>query len=178
MTSVTRRRFLTSLAGATLLGAGVRPGAAAAPEARLALYNTHTRESLDVTFRDAAGRYDHRALAAIDHVLRCHYTGLTARIDVAVLDFLSAVDQRLGGDHEIHVISGYRSPEYNAWLIRHGHGVAERSLHLLGKAIDVRLPGVALAAVRDTARTMGLGGVGYYPASSFVHLDSGSVRSW
>jgi uncharacterized protein YcbK (DUF882 family) len=178
---VTRRGFLgTVLAAAgTLLGPGARPDAvAASPPGRLALYNTHTPETLDATFRDVSGRCDPRALAAIDHVLRCHYTGRAARIDLAVLDFLNAVDRRLGGDHEIHVISGFRSAEYNAWLIRHGHGVARRSLHLVGKALDVRFPGVALRTVRDTARALGFGGVGYYPASDFVHLDSGPPRSW
>jgi len=179
--SVTRRRFLTaSLPGvAALLGLGVRPAtAAASPPGRLALYNTHTRETLDVTFRDAAGRYDARALAAIDHVLRCHSTGLTAHIDLGVLEFLNAVDRRLGGDHEIHVISGFRSPEYNDWLIRHRKGVARRSLHLVGKAIDVRFPAVPLGAVRDAARALALGGVGCYPVSDFVHLDVGPPRFW
>jgi uncharacterized protein YcbK (DUF882 family) len=179
--AVTRRRFLgTVLAAAgTVVGPRAQPDAvAASPPGRLALYNTHTRETLEATFRDAAGRYDPRALAAIDHVLRCHYSGLATRIDLAVLDFLSVVDGRLGGDHEIHVISGFRSAEYNAWLIRHGRGVARRSLHLVGKAIDVRFPGVPLAAVRDAARALGLGGVGYYPGSDFVHLDSGPPRSW
>lgn len=131
-----------------------------------------------MTFRDGTGRYDARALAAIDHILRCHYSGLAARMDVGVLEFLNAVDRRLGGDREIHVISGFRSPEYNNWLIRHGHGVAQRSLHLVGKAIDVRFPGVPLGAVRDAARALGLGGVGYYPASDFVHVDSGPLRYW
>ena len=178
---MTRRSFrTTALAGAgALLGVGVRPQtAAASPPGRLALYNTHTRETLDVTFRDGAGRYDAGALTALDHVLRCHYAGLTARMDLAVLEFLDAVDRRLGGDHEIHVISGFRSPEYNDWLLRHGHRVARRSLHLVGKAIDVRFPGVHLRAVRDAARALGLGGVGYYPGSDFVHLDSGRPRSW
>jgi uncharacterized protein YcbK (DUF882 family) len=177
----TRRRFLTTVLGGAgaLFGLGARRDtAAASPPGRLALYNTHTRETLDVTFRDAGGLYDARALAAIDHVLRCHYTGLATHMDIGVLEFLSTVDRRFGGDREIHVISGFRSSEYNDWLIRHGHGVARRSLHLVGRAIDVRLPGVPLRAVRDEARALGLGGVGYYPASEFVHLDSGPARSW
>jgi uncharacterized protein YcbK (DUF882 family) len=177
--STTRRRFLTTALGGlpAVLGVGAAP-AAALPPGRLALYNTHTRETLDVTFRDGVGRYDARALAAIDQVLRCHHTGLATRIDVAILEFVNAVSRRLDRDREIHVISGFRSPEYNAWLIRHGHGVARRSLHLVGKAIDVRFPGVPLGAVRNTALALGLGGVGYYPRSDFVHLDSGPSRSW
>lgn len=203
---LSRRRFLTtSLAGAgALLGFGSLSKAVAAPFGgltrsvasplggptkavaadaaqwlgRLALYNTHTRETLDVTFRDAAGHYDTGALASIDHILRCHYTGASVQMDVAVLEYLTAVDYHLGGDREIHIISGYRSPEYNQWLIRHSHGVAQQSLHLVGKAIDVRFPGIALTSVRDTARALALGGVGYYPASDFVHVDSGRVRTW
>ena len=135
----TRRRFLTTALGAAgaLFGLGARRDtAAASPPGRLALYNTHTRETLDVTFRDAGGLYDARALAAIDHVLRCHYTGLATHMDLGVLEFLSTVDRRFGG------------------------------------------PGVPLRAVRDEARALGLGGVGYYPASEFVHLDSGPSRSW
>ena len=178
---MTRRSFLaTALVGAgAVAGLGMRPRpVAAAPLGRLALFNTHTRETLDVTFRDAAGEYDPKALAAIDHVLRCHYTGQSTRMDVGVLEFLSTVDHRLGGQREIHVISGFRSAAYNDWLVRHGDGVARHSLHLVGKAIDVRLPGVPLDAVRDVARALGAGGVGYYPASDFVHLDSGRPRFW
>lgn len=145
---------------------------------RLALYNIHTREALTVPYRDAGGRYDPAALDRLNHLLRCHFTGEVAPIDVRVVEFLRAVDQGLGGDREIHVISGFRSAEYNAWLIRRGSGVASRSLHLAGRAIDVRFPGLSVAKVRRVAVDLGWGGVGYYPASEFVHLDSGRVRSW
>jgi uncharacterized protein YcbK (DUF882 family) len=145
---------------------------------RLALYNIHTREAVEVTFRDAAGRYDEQALAVIDRMLRCHHTGRVVPIDRATLEILADVRERVGGDGEVHVISGFRSPEYNAWLLRRGHAVARQSLHLVGKAIDVRLPGVALAHVRQAALALGRGGVGYYPQSDFVHLDSGRVRAW
>ncbi|HZR45724.1 MAG TPA: DUF882 domain-containing protein, partial [Candidatus Manganitrophaceae bacterium] len=79
---------------------------------------------------------------------------------------------------EIHVISGYRSPEYNALLIREGRGAAKKSLHLQGKAIDIRIPAVGLDILRKTALSLEYGGVGYYPQSGFVHLDSGAVRFW
>jgi uncharacterized protein YcbK (DUF882 family) len=161
-----------------LLGlAGAPPRAAALPPGRLRLFNIHTRETLDTAFREANGRYDARALEAINHLLRCHYTEKVTAIDPAVIEFLDGVRTRVGGD-EIHVVSGYRAPEYNEWLLRRGHGVAKHSLHLVGKAIDVRLPGVRLADVRRTALDLGRGGVGYYPASDFVHLDSGRPRSW
>lgn len=182
-TAWTRRSFMAaSLAAAStlLLAPRARASAPVAGDApgRLALYNIHTREAATVVYRDGGGRYDPGALDRINHVLRCHHTGEVAAIDLRVIEFLGAVDRGLGGDREIHVISGFRSAEYNAWLIRHGSGVAARSLHLLGRAIDVRFPGLPLGQVRRTAVDLGWGGVGHYPASEFVHLDSGRVRSW
>jgi uncharacterized protein YcbK (DUF882 family) len=182
-TAWTRRSFLAaSLAGASTLLAVPRGRAAAAiagaATGRLALYNIHTREALSLVYRDAAGRYDRDGLDRINHLLRCHHTDEVAAIDLRVIEFLRAVDQALGGDREIHVISGFRSATYNAWLVRHGSGVSSQSLHLAGRAIDVRLPAFGLAQVRRTAIDLGGGGVGYYPASGFVHLDCGRVRSW
>lgn len=178
----TRRSFLTaSLAAASALLRAPRTraeGTADTPPGRLALYNIHTREALTVVYRDGAGRYDSGALERLNYELRCHYTGEVAAIDLRVVEFLRAVDLELGGDREIHVISGFRSAEYNAWLVRHRSGVSEHSLHLVGRAIDVRFPGVLLGEVRRAALDLGRGGVGLYPASGFVHLDSGRVRSW
>ena len=101
-----------------------------------------------------------------------------AAIELRVIEFLRAVDQGLGGDREIHIISGFRSAAYNAWLIRHGSGIAGHSLHLVGRALDVRFPGLSLGQTRRVALDLGWGGVGYYPASGFIHRDSGRVRSW
>ncbi|MDR7420471.1 MAG: DUF882 domain-containing protein [Armatimonadota bacterium] len=157
----------------------VRPALARTlPEGRLLLYNLHTEERLDVTYRDPTGTYDHDALAAIDRLLRCHYSGRVASIDVRLIEFLHAVDRQLGGPHHIHVVSGYRSPEYNEWLIRHGRGAAKNSLHVEGKAVDIRIPDVGLDALRRAAQSLGYGGVGYYPRPGFVHLDSGRPRLW
>ena len=181
-TALTRRSFMaTSLAASTLLRARVGRAAALVPGAepgRLALYNIHTREGLTVVYRNAMGWYDHEELGRLNRALRCHYTGEVAPIDIRVIDFLSAVDQRLGGGHEIHVISGFRSAAYNAWLVRHGSGVSPHSLHLVGRAIDVRFPALPLAQVRRAALDLESGGVGYYPTSDFVHLDCGRIRSW
>ena len=148
------------------------------PEGRLSLYNLHTEERLEVTYRHPSGAYDPDALAALNRLLRCHYSGRVASMDVRVIEFLAAVNRRVGGPHEIHVISGYRSPEYNARLIRQGRGVAEHSLHMDGMAVDVRIPAVGLDALRRAALSLGSGGVGYYPRSGFIHLDSGRPRSW
>lgn len=181
--SWSRRSFLKgSLIGAAaLLGRLASPDGAKAiglPPAEISLYNTHTGERLQLAYRDRSGHYDPVALRALDRILRCHYTGQIAQMDVRVIEFLNLVDKTLGGDHDIHIISGFRSLTYNEWLIRHGRGVAKRSLHLAGKAIDVRIAGLDLAAVRRAALALEAGGVGYYPRADFVHLDSGTVRAW
>ncbi|MBZ0169857.1 Peptidase M15 [Candidatus Methylomirabilis lanthanidiphila] len=147
-------------------------------EGRLTLYNTHTHERLDVTYRQPSGEYDAEALNAIDQLLRCHYTNKVTKIDPDVIEFVSALDKRLGGGNEIHVISGFRSPEYNRLLRRTGRRVARHSLHQFGKAIDLRIPGVGLREVRKTALALRHGGVGYYPRRGFVHVDSGQFRYW
>lgn len=178
----TRRSFLRVL----LIGASpavVRlatpsPAAAGDQPATLSLYNVHTGEGLEVTYRHASGQYDAAALSALNHLLRCHYTGQAGAMDPRVIEFLNAVDMRLGGRQEIHVISGFRSRAYNDWLARHGRGVSRRSLHLVGRAIDVRFPRVDLAIVTRVALGLRQGGVGYYPEPDFVHLDSGRIRSW
>jgi uncharacterized protein YcbK (DUF882 family) len=178
----TRRAFVRmSLVGAPamllLLDRG-EPWGRELPAAELSLYNTHTDERLQVCYRDRARRYDRRALAALNHALRCHYTGAAIEMDLGAIEFLNLVDKTLGSGHEIHIISGFRSPEYNRTLLRQGRGVVRHSLHLVGKAIDFRIPGVDLRRVRRTAVDLGLGGVGYYPASGFVHIDSGRFRTW
>ena len=179
-----RRTFLkASLAGVMALAtagnalakiAGTEP----APEGKLRLFNTHNRERLEVVFRDQAGNYDQEALAALNWILRCHYTNHVANMDVRTLEILSRVDKQLGGGHEIHIISGYRSPDYNRLLRERGRHVARHSLHLEGKAIDIAIPGVELARVRQSAVGLRGGGVGYYPGAGFVHVDSGTFRTW
>jgi uncharacterized protein YcbK (DUF882 family) len=147
------------------------------PEGRLPLYNTHTSEKLDVIYRDGFGKYDSGAIEEINHFMRCHYTQKVFPMDIRVIEFVNWVHKRVGGNYEIQVVSGYRSPEYNQILMKEG-GVAKNSLHLLGKAIDIRIPGVGIDNIRETAMKLEYGGVGYYPKSGFVHLDSGDVRSW
>jgi uncharacterized protein YcbK (DUF882 family) len=185
--SPARRTFLKlSLAG--MLGLYGLSGTARAgeedslvqpiPPGELTLYNTHTDERLTVAFRDSAGAYDLSALGALNHLLRCHYTNEQTDMDVCTLEYLNQLDKELGGGHEIHIISGYRSPRYNELLISKGHRVARHSLHLSGRAIDVAFPSVNLPEVRRAALGLRRGGVGYYPGDGFVHLDSGSYRSW
>ena len=144
----------------------------------LSLYNTHTDERLSVTYRTANGDYDPAALAALDRLLRCHYTDEIHPIDPRTLDYLALLDEQLGGGHEIHIISGYRSRRYNALLQRRGRGIASNSLHLQGRALDVRIPKIELDRLKETAFLLARGGIGYYPRSGFVHIDSGPVRRW
>lgn len=144
----------------------------------LTLFNTHTRERITVTFRDTAGNYDIDSLNTLNWILRCHYTNETTEMDVNTLEFLNLVDKKLGGGNEIHVISAYRSPTYNNMLRESGHGVARQSLHLSGRAIDISIPGKSLAGIREAAVDLRMGGVGYYPGSGFVHIDSGAFRTW
>lgn len=148
------------------------------PSAPLSLFNTHTGERLSVAYRTPAGDYDPTALSELDRLLRCHYTNDVHPIDPRTLDYLALLDQQLGGGHDIHIISAYRSPRYNALLQSKGRGVASQSLHLQGRALDVRIPGVQLDRLKETALLLGRGGVGYYPRPDFIHIDSGPVRRW
>jgi uncharacterized protein YcbK (DUF882 family) len=179
-----RRTFLKAslLAGLALCGGQVA-WARELPEdglplGKLSLLNIHSGERLTVTYRDRSGEYDLRALDELNWLLRCHHTNEVHAIDVRTLEYLNLVDQRLGGSNEVHIISAYRSPAYNELLRRKGRQVAKNSLHLQGRAIDIRVPGVKLANLRRAALDLELGGVGYYPRTDFVHIDSGTFRMW
>ena len=181
--SWTRRNILrVSLVGAMLLGGRlICPSVTFArglPEGRVTLFNVWTDERLEVTYRNEAGEYDLEALDDVNYILRCHYTGEVAAIDVRVLEHVNLVQKKLGSQREIHVISGFRSPEYNAMLVRSGRRAARNSLHVQGQAIDIQIPGVHPKMVRQAALQLEYGGVGYYPRSKFVHLDSGPFRHW
>jgi len=170
-----RRTFLrlAAAAGATC----TLPVLAAGAPRHLSFAHTHTGETLAITYwRD--GRYDPIALKTIDHLLRDHRTGAVHAIEPRLLDYLHTVQCALECDAPFEVISGYRSPVTNDMLHRTTNGVATRSLHMDGRAIDVRLPGVRTARLRETAAALRLGGVGFYPDSGFVHLDTGRVRQW
>ncbi len=156
--------------------ASVEPLATPLPRS-LSFFNTHTYESTDSVYW-CDGSYCEPGLRAIDRLLRDHRTDEVKQIDVNLLDLLHGLRAELGADQPFHVISGYRSPASNRLLRRAGRGVASQSLHLEGRAIDVRLPGIGLRELRDVAARLGRGGVGYYPKSDFVHLDVGSPRTW
>lgn len=137
----------------------------------------HTMESLQVPFWQA-GSYMPQNLSRIAHVLRDHRTQEVHSIDPRLLEFLSALAQELELTVPVHVISGYRSPATNKKLRLNSSGVAKRSFHMFGRAIDIRIPGVPSDQVRDVAVSLHRGGVGYYAGPDFVHLDTGRVRTW
>ncbi len=143
----------------------------------LSFYNLHTGESLNTTYWEQ-GVYHPDALAEINHVLRDFRTGETHAIDVELFDLLNDIRRRADSKERFNVISGYRSPKTNAMLNSSSSGVAKKSLHMQGKAIDVNLPGLDLKHLRQIAMHEKVGGVGYYPKSNFVHLDTGRVRYW
>jgi uncharacterized protein YcbK (DUF882 family) len=178
-----RRRFFlkhsAGIAAASVLpiprtaGANLPP-----PSARdLSLFHTHTRERLSLVYA-VEQSYVPDALSSLNRFLRDHYSGDIGQIDPRLFDLLSQVRHLVGGTQPFEVISGYRSPATNEILrTTRGGGVARHSLHMEGRAIDVRLPGVPLADLRDAAVSLKAGGVGYY-AGQFVHIDTGRVRRW
>jgi uncharacterized protein YcbK (DUF882 family) len=179
----TRRRILE----AALLAAGAAAGAGAlarpvqrhgAEEERrsIGLRNLHTSEELELEY--FRGGYVPAALARINGVLRDFRTGDVHPIDPGLIDQLHSLALSLRLPPVYEVISGYRSPHTNELLRERGGGVALHSLHMHGRAIDVRLAGIDCAALSAAALGLGRGGVGYYRSSDFVHLDTGAFRSW
>lgn len=184
MHPVRRRRFLqTALLAAPPLVAGVPRRALASSDAPRVLQfsHLHTGERLGVEYW-SRGSYLPDALAAVNRLLRDFRTGAVGSIDAGLLDLLHALAGLTGlrgSSRPFEVISGFRSAQTNQALRRAGGGgVASRSLHLEGRAIDIRIPGVPLAGLRDAALALARGGVGHYPASNFVHVDTGRVRRW
>jgi uncharacterized protein YcbK (DUF882 family) len=173
-----RRRLLQGalgLAGAAVMAPMAR--AAAASPRTLSLLNLHTGERLKATYFEG-GDYVPDALEAMNNLLRDFRTGDVHPIAPNLLDLVATLQQRLETDATVHVISGYRSPQTNASLHARSGGVATHSLHMVGEAMDIRIPGVELADLRNAALGLQRGGVGYYPASDFVHVDVGRVRRW
>ena len=173
-----RRRFLVgSLGAAAALSGAARAAAATQPAHRLSFFHIHTAEKLTVTYREA-GQAIPSALAEINHYLRDFRTDQVHDIDVSLLDQLHSLAATFDHRGNFEVISGYRSPRTNAALRHATTGVAERSLHIEGRAIDVRLTSAKTADLRAAALSLKSVGVGYYPESNFVHVDTGRVRYW
>ena len=188
--SWTRRRAVRSVLSA-FLGAGLAPlgrtqdvhpgsesGGTKLPERNIVLFNTHTRETVSVVFRHGE-QYDEAALAVLKNVLRDYRNGAAHDMDPKLFDQLYELAQAAQVEPHYEIISGFRSPESNnAMSARPGSGVAKNSLHMQGRAIDVRLKGCTCARLRDLALAAKKGGVGYYRSSDFVHIDTGPFRTW
>jgi len=175
--ALTRRRFLqyctviaTSLCITTAL-------AKDAERRTLSFVHTHTGEKLTTTYA-IDGRYQPESIQQIEHLLRDFRNGEAHTIDPKLLDILYELQKLTKHDGAFHIISAYRSPVTNAQLRSKSTGVAEHSKHMEGKAIDVRLPGFSTLELRDLAKSLRRGGVGYYESSDFVHVDTGPVRYW
>jgi uncharacterized protein YcbK (DUF882 family) len=166
---------------ASTVGAPAFAQAATAPldlsPRQVALHNLHTGESLQATYWEE-GRYVPQALAAVNKVLRDFRTGDEHMMDPGLIDLLNKLHGKVDSKAPFQVISGYRSPKTNAMLHEHSDGVANKSLHMQGMAIDIRVEGVALDHLHKAALDIGRGGVGFYPTSNFVHVDVGRVRKW
>lgn len=170
-----RRRFLTS-AGLLALAPQAAFALPVLPRLRrLSLVNPHTGESFSGAYRDDGGPIP-RAMDELAVFLRDFHCGAKTRIDVGVIDFLAAVLDAVG-ESKAMILSAYRTPETNAMLARTTFGVAEHSQHMYGRALDIRLE-TRLVDAMTAARAMRRGGVGWYPRSGFIHIDSGPVRNW
>jgi uncharacterized protein YcbK (DUF882 family) len=166
-----------ALSGAAALWPQSLLGATDAGARRIALTNLHTGERLELEyFRD--GSYSPEALAALEVLLRDFRNGERHAIDPKLMDYLVDVAAQIGVPPAYSVISGYRSPETNERLHERSSGVSQRSLHMQGRAIDVRMSGVDCQDLAARAETLQRGGVGYYRGSDFVHLDTGGFRTW
>jgi len=177
---VSRRGFLGTLIGVS--SALILPSAYAksvdTTDRVLSFFNTHTGEKLTTTYW-AEGQYQVDGLKEIGWLLRDHRADAAHAMDPRLIDLLYAIQNRVESQHRpFHIISGYRSPQTNAKLSRHSSGVAKKSYHMQGKAIDIRVPGVDTARLRKAALSLKSGGVGYYARSNFVHLDTGRTRTW
>lgn len=177
-----RRRMLCTLVAVMCVCSSAEaetPEAAPVPPAgrRIVMTNTHTGETADVVFRNESG-YIPEAIDKLEAVLRDHRSNERHPMDPALFDILADLAQTAGVEPRYQIISGFRSSESNAMLRSRSKGVAEKSLHLQGKAIDVRLKGVPTDKLRDLALAAARGGVGYYHKSDFVHVDTGRVRRW
>jgi uncharacterized protein YcbK (DUF882 family) len=177
-----RRDFLRAGLTATALLALPGWARAALPSRRdvktLSFHHLHTGESLrEIPFWER-GALLPDALAEINHLLRDFRTGDVAEMDAGLLHILAELQEQAGSRRPFHIISAYRSPKTNAMLHAKSSGVAKGSLHTRAMALDIRLPGTPLATLREIALSLQTGGVGYYPKSDFVHVDTGRVRWW
>jgi uncharacterized protein YcbK (DUF882 family) len=174
---LTRRGLLGgAVAAASIAFVTSTPALSFAPRS-VSLYNTHTGEWVRTVYW-ADGHYIREAVRDINWLLRDHHSGEVCPMNAGVLDLLQMLRVQLECQDPFLVVSGYRSPATNAWMHAHKSGVASKSFHIKGMAIDLRCEGRLLSQVRRAAVSLCAGGVGYYPNSNFVHVDCGPIRYW
>lgn len=176
MKTVSRRHFI-GMSAALLASTSPVLASTKSPAKTLSLYNTHTGESLETAF-EVDGKFVTSSLNDLDNLLRDHRQNELFVMDTNLFLQLHEIQTRLGVNNTIQIISGYRSPATNNKLRKNSNGVAKKSYHMKGRAIDIRITGVNTRLLRDTAIALKAGGVGYYSGSDFVHLDTGPVRNW
>ena len=189
ITQILARAVQTTLAALVLISptpAGAQRGeisaagasATTGAERSVQLFNTHTNERIDIVYK-RGDEYVSSALAKLDYFLRDHNTNEVRHFDPRLYDILADLTASVGHPGgEIDIVCGYRTPETNAALRAHTNGVAIQSLHIQAKAIDLRMPGVNTLKLRRAALALARGGVGYYPHSDFIHVDTGRVTQW
>jgi len=179
----TRRDFLKFATGSALTALAspviARPALPEQVEGErvLQLQSIHTGEKVSATYW-ADGHYITEEIAALDRVLRDHRRNEVHTMDHKLYDLIYSLQQQVDKQGAYQIISGYRSPATNAKLRSASGGVAKRSLHMQGRALDIRLPGIELKHLRKAALSLRAGGVGYYPNSNFIHVDTGRPRFW
>ena len=178
MTTTHSRRNILRLSLAAGLSLAC-PAVVAASTGRrvLSMHNLHTGESVRAAYW-ADGGYLSDGLAALNELLRDHRANEVGAMEPQLLDDVHRLHGLTGSREPVHIISGYRTPKTNAKLRKRGNGVAKKSLHMRGMAIDLRVPDVPTARLRELAISMKAGGVGYYGKSDFIHMDIGRVRFW
>lgn len=172
---ISRRFFLKVLLAGTALYPFSKSLASENTERVLKMHNIHTDESVEIRYY-ASGVYNLESLERIKYFLRCHYTNEVKGIDIKLLDLLCSIKNVFGKDRRIQIISGYRSPAYNRYLISLGRNVSRNSLHLQGIAVDFAIPGIGNNKLFSAAKSFLAGGVGRY--SNFIHIDTGRIRYW
>lgn len=165
--------------GSLLLATGLSPSLGWSHHVKrsLTLHNALTGENLKVEYW-VKGEFVPDALKALNHFLRDPHNGKVTEIDPKLFHFIHNIARKLETEDTINIISGYRSPTTNDRLRRRNSAAAKGSFHVKGKAVDIRIPGRSAKSVRRVALDLRQGGVGYYPRSRYVHIDTGPVRSW
>lgn len=179
--TINRRQALklgaAGFAAASVPFLGMSRAEAASSSWRVNIQQPHTGEGFSGVYR-VGDDYIPEVFEELNYVLRDRRTGQAFPMDPRVLDIAAQVQRKIGVSTPLHVLCAYRSPKTNKDLRSHSRGVAKNSYHMYGQALDIRIPEISTTKLRDVAKGLKAGGVGYYPKSGFVHVDTGDVRTW